>query len=67
MASVIMDGNFSAQHQKMKKPEDDVRLADGNGYMVTDGPYKEHLKTAKVFNQVGAHVYYLQYIAYQSF
>ncbi|KAI0693052.1 hypothetical protein C8T65DRAFT_586084, partial [Cerioporus squamosus] len=45
-ASVIMDGNFGAQHQKMKNPQDDVRFADGHGYMVTDGPYKAHLKTA---------------------
>lgn len=46
-----MDGNFSAQHQRMKKPEDDVRLADGHGYMVTDAPYKVHLRSAKTFSQ----------------
>lgn len=46
MGSFIMDGNFSAQHMKMKRPEDDVRLADGHGFMVTDQPYKDHLRTA---------------------
>lgn len=46
MGSYIMDGNFSAQHMQMKKPLDDVHLADGHGFMVTDGPYKNHLKTA---------------------
>ncbi len=45
-ASVIMDGNFGAQHMRMKNPEDDVRFADGHGYMVTDEPYKNHLTTA---------------------
>lgn len=43
---MIMDGNFGAQHQKMKNPQDDVRFSDGHGYMVTNGPYKEHLRTA---------------------
>ncbi|KAI0690384.1 hypothetical protein C8T65DRAFT_523951, partial [Cerioporus squamosus] len=50
-ASAIMDGNFGAQHQAMKHPEHDVRLADGHGFMVTSGPYKDHLKTAKQFRQ----------------
>ncbi|TFK78796.1 hypothetical protein K466DRAFT_579315 [Polyporus arcularius HHB13444] len=45
-ASIIIDGNFGAQHMRMKNPEDDVRLADGHGYMVTDDPYKDHLRTA---------------------
>ncbi|KAI1785137.1 hypothetical protein LXA43DRAFT_900433 [Ganoderma leucocontextum] len=44
--SIVLDGNFSAQHRKMRKPEDDVALADGHAFMVTDAPYKEHLKTA---------------------
>lgn len=43
---MIMDGNFTAQHRKMKNPEDDVRFADGHGFMVEDAPYREHLKTA---------------------
>lgn len=52
MASVIFDGNFSAEHQRMKNPSDDVRFADGHAFMVTDGPYKEHLNTAVQFRQV---------------
>ena len=52
MASVIMDGNFSAQHQQTKNPGDDVRLADGHGFMVTDAPYKQHLRTAVQVKQV---------------
>ena len=45
--SIVKDGNFSAEHLKMKKPENDVALADGTGFMVTDKPYKEHLAAAK--------------------
>ena len=46
MRSVVLDGNFTAQHRRMKNPEDDVALADGHAFMVTDAPYKEHLRTA---------------------
>ena len=47
-----MDGNFSAQHRKMRNPEDDVPLSDGHAFMVQDAPYKEHLKTAKEYHEV---------------
>ncbi|KAG1897763.1 uncharacterized protein F5891DRAFT_1129849 [Suillus fuscotomentosus] len=43
MQRYIVDGNFTAQHMKMKTPEDDVSLADGKGYMVTEGPYETHI------------------------
>ena len=52
MASIIMDGNFSAEHQAMKNPYNDVCLADGHGYMVTDALYKEHLGNAVEIKQV---------------
>ena len=52
MRSVVLDGNFSAQHRHMRNLEDDVPLADGHAFMVTDGPYKHHLKTAKEFKEV---------------
>ncbi|KAI1785798.1 hypothetical protein LXA43DRAFT_1065564 [Ganoderma leucocontextum] len=51
MASVIIDGNFSAEHQHMKNPWDDVRLADRHGFMVTNTPYKAHLETAVQYRQ----------------
>ncbi|TFY54792.1 hypothetical protein EVJ58_g8650 [Rhodofomes roseus] len=44
--SFVMDGNFSAEHLKMRRPGDDIPLADGHGFMVTNLPYKEHLKAA---------------------
>ncbi|KAH9922726.1 uncharacterized protein B0H18DRAFT_1183398 [Fomitopsis serialis] len=44
--SFVMDGNFSAEHLKMRSPKEDVSLADGHGFMVTEEPYKCHLKEA---------------------
>ena len=52
MKSIVLDGNFSAQHRHMRNPEDDVPLSDGHAFMVTDVPYKKHLKTAKEFTEV---------------
>ena len=43
MQRYVVDGNFTAQHMKMKTPEDDVSLADGKGYMVAEGPYESHV------------------------
>jgi hypothetical protein len=47
-----MDGNFTAVHQKQRRPEDDTWLVDGEGFMVSRHPYVEHLKTAKVYKEV---------------
>ncbi|KAG9315413.1 hypothetical protein JVU11DRAFT_4564 [Chiua virens] len=42
----VVDGNFTAQHMKMKKPEEDVSLADGLAYMVENEPYQAHVSSA---------------------
>ncbi|KAI5998350.1 hypothetical protein F5J12DRAFT_895546 [Pisolithus orientalis] len=44
MRQYVMDGNFTAQHMKMNKPELDVSLSDGKGYMVSEAPYQTHLQ-----------------------
>lgn len=36
----------------MKNPGEDVALADGHAFLVTSGPYKEHLGTAKEYKEV---------------
>ena len=54
--SVVLDGNFSAQHRHMRRPEDDVALADGHAFMVADAPYKEHLKSAAEYKEVGGSI-----------
>ena len=49
-----MDGNFTAQHMNMKKPENDVSLSDGLGYMVENLPYQTHITTASETKEVSA-------------
>ena len=43
MRCYVVDGNFTAQHMKMNKPELDVSLSVGRGYMVSEAPYSIHL------------------------
>ena len=59
-----MDGNFQAEHIRMRNPENDVPLSDGTGFMVSKKLYESHLKSAVerqqvspifVFRQVFAH------------
>jgi hypothetical protein len=52
--SLVVDGNFSMEHMRMKKSEDDVFLNDGEGYMVQLAPYQQHLETSVETNQVSA-------------
>jgi hypothetical protein len=47
-----VDGNFSAEHMKMKRPMDDVWLSDGEGYLVEERPYIKHLKETLEIKQV---------------
>lgn len=48
----VVDGNFTAQHMKMRRPECDIALADGLGYMVEDGPYQNHVSSAHETKEV---------------
>jgi hypothetical protein len=48
----MMDGNFQAEHMKMRNPENDVPLTDGTGFMVSQIPYESHLKSAIERRQV---------------
>ena len=41
-----MDGNFTAQHMKMKRPLNDVALADGLAYMIGETQYHNHVSSA---------------------
>ena len=41
-----MDGNFSAEHMKMRKPSNDVPLMPGKAFMVTDEELAPHLKSS---------------------
>lgn len=55
MRSFVMDGNFSAEHMKMRQPRNDVPLSHGAGYMVAPGPYKTHLAVAQEDREVRNH------------
>lgn len=36
----------------MKRPQDDVHLTNGDGFMVTESLYQDHLKAAVEIKQV---------------
>ena len=57
MQTFVIDGNFSAEHLKMRQPANDISITDGHGFMVTDGPYKQHLLEAAEDTQVGSLLY----------
>ncbi|KAH8993769.1 hypothetical protein EDB92DRAFT_1815425 [Lactarius akahatsu] len=41
----MMDGNFQAEHMKMRNPENDIPLSEGTAFMVSQKPYESHLKS----------------------
>ncbi|KAG2116993.1 uncharacterized protein F5147DRAFT_768380 [Suillus discolor] len=45
--SLVMDGNFKAEHLYPTNPSDEVALTDGLGFMVGDARYKMHLSQAQ--------------------
>jgi hypothetical protein len=52
MRGFMMDGNFQAEHMKMRNPENDIPLSEGTGFMVSRIPYESHLKSAAERRQV---------------
>ena len=54
-----MDGNFQAEHMRMRNPENNVPLSDGAGFMVSKKPYELHLKLAVKRQQVSFRSYIL--------
>jgi hypothetical protein len=49
--SIVVDGNFHADHLKMQHPEDDVTLADGLAFMVETKPYLKHISESRDIKQ----------------
>jgi hypothetical protein len=45
--TITVDGNFHADHIKMRRQDLDISLSNGQGYMVDDGLYGEYLRVAK--------------------
>ena len=44
--TITVDGNFHADHIKMRKPELEIQLTNGRGYMVEEKQYKDYLNMA---------------------
>ena len=49
-----MDGNFQAEHIRMRNPENDISLSDGTEFMVSKKPYELYLKLAVQRRQVSS-------------
>ena len=45
--TITVDGNFHADHIKMRRPDLDIMLSNVQGFMVEDGAYKKYLSVAK--------------------
>jgi hypothetical protein len=45
--TITVDGNFHADHIQMRRPDLDIMLTNGQGYMVEEAQYKEYLSVAK--------------------
>ena len=43
---IVADGNMKLVHLRMRHPEDDVSLSDGELFNVTRGPYNAHIAQA---------------------
>ena len=54
--NIVVDGNFSLEHMKMKQAAEDVFLNDGCGYVVQSAPYKQHLQEATETTQGSVYV-----------
>jgi hypothetical protein len=52
MPHLVMDGNFKLENLQMRRPQDDVRLRDGGGYMAQSEPYATHLRITPVTKTV---------------
>lgn len=54
--TITVDGNFHADHIKMRRPDMDVMLTNGQGYMVEEVGYKEYMSVAKECHVVGSNI-----------
>jgi hypothetical protein len=45
--TIAVDGNFHADHIKMRRPDLDIALTNGQGFMVEDKRYMEYLSVVK--------------------
>jgi hypothetical protein len=58
----VMDGNFTAVHQKRKNAYHDIKLSHGEFFMTEVNRYKSHLAVAKEVKEVRYLNDFLQYL-----
>ena len=58
---IVVDGNFKAELLNMRKPEADVALTAGEGYVTEKERYAKHLTEGKDFPQVMLYSSYAKY------
>lgn len=46
MRTIVMDGNFKAEHLRNRPSLDNIALENGLGYLVDRKPYLKYIKTA---------------------
>ena len=51
--TITVDGNFHADHIKMRRPDLDIALSDGQGFMVESSRFMEYLNEVKEPSFVG--------------
>lgn len=49
---LVIDGNFKGDHVRMRDPQNDVPLTNGEGYVVEESRYLKHLAGTKEVKQV---------------
>jgi hypothetical protein len=57
--TITVDGNFHADHIKMRRPDLDIRLTNGQGYMVEESQYMEYLDVVQEPNFVSRLTYFV--------
>lgn len=60
---LVLDGNFKADHIRMRNPHEDVNLTNGEGYVVEESRYGKHINVSQEVKQVmSSHLLWLPYI-----
>ncbi len=60
-----MDGNFQAEHMRIKNPDNDIPLSDRAGFMVSKKLYELHLKLAVERWQVALYLMFRDFLFWQ--
>ena len=57
--TITVDGNFHADHIKMRRPDLDITLSNGQGYIAEEKRYGEYLRVVKEPSFVGKLTYWV--------